>query len=41
MKRKDLVKKLENGGFQFERHGGGMISMWEEKNENVFHVTQR
>lgn len=23
MKRKDLVKKLENGGFQFERHGGG------------------
>lgn len=22
MKRSDLVKKLENGGFVFERHGG-------------------
>lgn len=22
MKRKDLIKKLEKGGFQFERHGG-------------------
>ena len=22
MKRKDLIKKLENAGFRFERHGG-------------------
>lgn len=23
MKQKDLIKKLENGGFVFERHGAG------------------
>lgn len=23
MKRADLIRKLENGGFVFERHGGG------------------
>ena len=23
MKHKDLIKKLENGGFVFERHGAG------------------
>ena len=22
MKRRDLIKKLENAGFEFERHGG-------------------
>lgn len=40
MKRKELVKLLERGGFLFERHGG-MIFTLKVQNVRKYHVTKK